>query len=90
MPNDREDVRKTTRAFIMEEFLTGEDQSKLTDARPLITGGVMDSIATIRLVTHLESRFQITIEEGEVTLSHFNTVDDIVRTVESKLKTSST
>ena len=37
-----------------------------TDATPLITGGVLDSIATLKLVLFIEERFGITLEAHEV------------------------
>jgi hypothetical protein len=42
----------------MSEFLPGEDPNELTDSTPLISGGILDSIATLKLVMFMEERFK--------------------------------
>jgi len=58
----------------------------LTDSTPLITGGILDSLATIKLVVFLEERYQIQIQAHETMVDYLNTVDDIAQLVQSKLK----
>jgi acyl carrier protein len=84
MIKSRDHIRETTRNYILSEFLTGEDPASLTDTTPLITGGILDSIGTVRLVTHLEQSFGISLEQRDITVDRFNTVADIVHTVEAK------
>jgi aryl carrier-like protein len=47
-------IDQTVKDFILAEFLPGEDPSQLTDATPLVTSGILDSIATMKLATFLE------------------------------------
>jgi len=79
-----DDVRAAVKEFILREFLPGEDPAELTEATPLITGGVLDSIATLKLVLFIEERFGITLEAHEVSPEHINTVADIARLVDAK------
>jgi len=72
------------RAFILEEFLPGEDPSQLKDTTPLISGGILDSLATIKLVTFLEERFKITVQAHEADADHMDTLADIAKLVASK------
>jgi len=72
------------RAFILEEFLPGEDPSQLKDTTPLISGGILDSLATIKLVTFLEERFKIAIKAHEADADHMDTLADIAKLVASK------
>ena len=72
------------RTFILDEFLPGEDPSQLTETTPLITGGILDSLATIKLVTFLEERFKITIQAHEADADHMDTLADIAKLVASK------
>lgn len=72
------------RTFILDEFLPGEDPSQLTEATPLISGGILDSLATIKLVTFLEERFKITIQAHEADADHMDTLADIAKLVASK------
>ncbi len=77
-------IEATVKEYILNEFLQGEDPGALTDTTPLITTGVLDSIATLKLVTFLEERFRITIEAHEAAVENLNTVADMTRLVRSK------
>ena len=79
-----EDIKQTVKAFILTEFLPGEDPDELKDDTPLITGGVLDSIATLKLVLFLEERYGVTLEAHEVDPEHLDTTADIVKLVRSK------
>ena len=76
-----EDVIRT---FILREFLPGEDPEALTLTTPLITTGVLDSIATIKLVAFLEERFQVSIGAHEADVEHLNTIDAMAGLIAEK------
>ncbi len=51
---DANHVEQRVKGFVLEEFLPGEDADNLTDTTPLITSGILDSIATLPFSsTHL-------------------------------------
>jgi len=79
-----QDIKATVKSFILNEFLPGEDPAALTDTTPLMTTGILDSIAVRRVVTFLESQFHITIEPHEAVVENLNTLSDIGRLVTSK------
>lgn len=81
-----EEITAALRDYLLREVLPGEDPSALTESTPLVSSGVLDSISTARLVSHLENRFGIRLKASEVNAAHLNTVALIVRTVESKLR----
>jgi acyl carrier protein len=78
------EVRKIVRAYILREFLPGEDPALLTESVQLIRGGILDSIATLKLAAFLESQFNIELEAHEMSADYLNTIADIARLVESK------
>lgn len=78
-------VKGTIKTYILDEFLPGENPEELTDSTPLITGGILDSLATIKLVAFLEERFQIQIQAHETMVDYLNTISDIEQLVSSKL-----
>lgn len=80
LPEIKHDVRQ----YILEEFLVGADPSELEDDTPLITGGILDSISTVRLVTFLEDTFHVQFQAHEMDADHLDTIEMIARTVESK------
>lgn len=69
------------RNFINEEILMG-GEGTVNDDTPLV-GGVLDSMALMRLIAFVEEEFEIEIDEGEVTASNFGTVNDVVRLIEA-------
>jgi acyl carrier protein len=79
-PNTADAVKQ----FILREFLPEEDPSELQDTTPLITAGILDSIATLKLVACLEERFGIQIAAHEASVEHLNTIADITALVQAK------
>ena len=72
------------KSFILREFLPGEDPEALTATTPLMSSGILDSLATLKLITFLEQEFDVNIEPHEADEEHFETIDDIWRLVEAK------
>ena len=79
-----EGISASIHDFLLREFLPGEDPHELTDRTPLITGGVLDSISTLKLVTFLEDHFGITIEAHEAGVEHLDTIEQIGALVAAK------
>jgi acyl carrier protein len=79
------DARKQAiKDFIMSEFLPGEDPAELTDDTPLISGGILDSIATLKLVLFVEEQYGISFEPHEVDKENLDTLSRIMRLLASK------
>jgi acyl carrier protein len=79
-----DDIKTVIRGFVLKEFLPGEDPSELTDTTPLITGGVLDSIATLKLVMFIEERYGISLQAHEVDPEHLDTISQIAELIRSK------
>ena len=80
-----EQINADVRQFIIKEFLPGESPEQLTDSTPLITGGILDSLATLKLVAFLEERFKIQVQAHEADVDHLNDITSITNLVQSKL-----
>jgi acyl carrier protein len=80
-----EEIQKAVKDYILTEFLPGEDPEELTSSTPLVTGGILDSIAAVKLVVFLEERYRIEVQPHEVVVEHLNTIEDIASFVHSKL-----
>ncbi|HWO87543.1 MAG TPA: acyl carrier protein [Gemmatimonadales bacterium] len=80
------DIQQMVREYILREFLPGVDASELSDTTPLISGGVLDSLATVKLVAALEETYGIEIQPHEASITHFNCVKDIAALVAAKRK----
>ncbi|HEX2032538.1 MAG TPA: acyl carrier protein [Actinomycetota bacterium] len=74
------DVTARIRQFINREILLA-DEAGVEDDTPLV-GGVLDSMALMRLVAFLEEEFGIEIDDTDVSATNFGTVRDVARLVE--------
>ena len=81
---NEQDIKTGVKTFILNEYLPGEDPVALTDTTPLMTTGILDSIAVLKVVTFLESQFGITIQPHEAVVENLNTLSDMARLVMSK------
>ena len=79
-----DDIKTTVHDYILREFLPGEDPAELTDTTPLITGGILDSISTLKLVVFLEEQFGVTLEAFEAGADHLDSIGSIAALVERK------
>ena len=77
-------VQDTIRDYILREYLPGESPANLTDETPLRTSGILDSMATLNLVTFVEESFGITIEAHETGIDQFDRIADIAALVTQK------
>ena len=79
-----EPLNATLKDYILTEFLPGTAASELTETTPLITGGILDSLATVQLVAFLEEQFGVEIQPHEVSVDHLDTITDIANLVRTK------
>jgi acyl carrier protein len=72
--------------FIREELLRGDGQVSLEPNASLISTGILDSLALLKLLLFIEERFSLKVNDGEVNPRNFETVDRIMAFIESKRK----
>lgn len=79
------EIQQQIKSYVLREFLPGEDPNALTETTPLITGGILDSLATLKLVAFLEEQYAIEIQPHETGVDYLNTIPDIASLVQSKM-----
>jgi acyl carrier protein len=77
-------IRESIRQFILENCLPGEDPSNLTDDLELKESGILDSMSTLKLVSHLETQFGVEFEASDLEPANLTSVATIERLVKSK------
>jgi acyl carrier protein len=77
-------VKEVVKQYILDEFLPGELPDELTDTTALVTGGILDSLATLKLVAFLEERYGIELQAHEANVENLDTISDIANLVRSK------
>jgi acyl carrier protein len=78
------DVKNAIRQFILTKYLPGESPDNLRDDTPLRTSGILDSLATLGVVSFVEKEFGIEIEAHETDVDVFNTLEDMAALVARK------
>ena len=79
-----DNVKEELRQYILSEFLPGEKPSNLKDDTSLRTSGILDSVATLRLVTFVEEQYGVEVEAHEAGVENFDTIDSIAALIRTK------
>ena len=79
-----ESIKQSVKEYILNTFLLGEDPKELTDDLPLISGGILDSIATLKLIMFIEETFGVTLEAHEADKEHLNTINQIADLISAR------
>jgi len=78
------DNKSKIRAFIVENFLFGND-ADLNDETSFLEEGIIDSTGVLELVTFLEEEFEITIDDEELIPENLDSINNVTRYLESKI-----
>lgn len=77
------EVRDQIRSFIIKEILKGGSEDDLSDDLNLRESGVLNSLATMHLVTFIEDEFGIDVALHDPRL-HFTTVTHLTQYVKDR------
>lgn len=84
MSESVQEIQAAVKVYILDTFLPGEDPDSLANDTPLISGGILDSISTVKLVTFLEEKYGIEFQAHEIGSDNLETLDLIANTVHTK------
>jgi acyl carrier protein len=79
-----DDIQSTVKTYILEQFLPEANPDELNATTPLISGGILDSLATVRMVMFLEERFGIDVQAHEVNAENLESLEVIANLVRRK------
>jgi acyl carrier protein len=85
MSESSNSVRDIIRSFVMESAQT-KGVTSVTDNESLVKNQVMDSLEFFRLVAFLEENLSVVVEDKDVLVENFESIDAIDRYVVSKLE----
>ena len=80
-------IASSLRQFIKENFLFGQDLT-FADHDSLLELGVVDSTGVLELVTFVEDRYQIAIEDEELVPENLDSIENLVRFIAGKAQDS--
>jgi len=71
-------IAKAVRDHIIKVYLQEGDQREITETTPLISSGLVDSLAMVSLRRFLEEKYDIHIPDSAATPAAFETIERIV------------
>jgi acyl carrier protein len=80
-------IASSLRQFIRENFLFGQDLA-FADHDSLLELGIVDSTGVLELVTFIEDRHRITIEDEELVPENLDSIENLVRFIGAKCQYS--
>lgn len=72
------------RAFIVENFLFGDETQPLAETTSLIESDLIDSTGVLELVAFLEERYRLRINDNEIVPANLDSIARITSFVMSK------
>ncbi len=79
-------IREELRHFVVDNFLLGQDDVGLTDDASFLDRGIVDSTGVLELVSFLERRYAIKLDDEELVPENLDSIDNLVAFLERKLQ----
>ena len=86
MKNNDNEIKSVLKKFIVKNYLLGAEDAILGDDDSFLGEGIIDSIGVIELVRFIEARYGIKTKPAEIVPDNFDTLNDLVRYINKKLK----
>jgi len=80
---DQNIIKEEIREYIKKSIIKDES-SVIQNDTPLISGGIIDSISTLKMVDFIEKKYSIEFQPHEVDRENLNSVDLIAQFILSK------
>lgn len=77
------------RSYLVRQFFRDEAVEALALDQPLVSSGLLDSVATLKVVLFLEQEFEITIDSSDIIDGALETLSSMEALVRRKTRTKS-
>jgi len=81
MPTIENDVR----GFVTDNFLFGRKNVSLDGDDSLLEQGLIDSTGVLELVSFIESKFEIKVEDDDLVPDNLDSINRLIAFIETKL-----
>ncbi len=85
-PQTTTDVAAEIRSFIVDRFLFGQGADSLSNDDSFLEGGIVDSTGVLEVVSFLEGRFGLKVQDDELVPDNLDSIDKIAAFVIRKLR----
>jgi len=81
---EKDQIIKDVRAFIINNFLFGNDSEMVTDTESFMENGIIDSTGILELIEHVEESYNISVEDEELLPENLDSLMNISSFIISK------
>ena len=78
------ELKEKIRQFIEANLVVFEDEAEFTDGDNIFEMGFVNSLFAMKLVSFIEQEFGIEVDNEDLEISNFSSVDRIVGYIENK------
>lgn len=79
------EVKQKIRSFINQHLIVFDEEAVFSDEDNIFEKGFVNSLLAMKLLNFVEQEFSIELDNDEIDISNFNSVNNIERTVNRKL-----
>jgi len=79
------ELNQKIRSFIETQFVVFEDEVKFEDHNNIFEMGFVNSLFAMQLLEYIESEFGITVDNDDLDIQNFSTVNNIVALINRKV-----
>ncbi len=79
-------IEQELRRFVIDNFLFGQRNGQFTDDDSFLDKGIIDSTGVLELVTFLEEKYRIKIQDEELVPDNLDSINRLVKFLERKLQ----
>jgi len=80
------ELNEKIRKFIESNLVVFEDEAEFSDSDNIFEMGFVNSLFAMKLVNYIEQEFGITVDNDDLEISNFSSVDRIISYIEKKKK----
>jgi acyl carrier protein len=79
------EIKSQIKEYIVDNFMFGDNRIRFSDTDSFINKGILDSTGVLEIITFLEEKFEITIEDDEILPQNLDSVENIFHFLNKKL-----
>ena len=79
-----EPLETEIRAFVVENFLFGQEDETMTAKSSLVESGIIDSMGVAEIVAHIENRYGVKVADDELVPDNLDSIERIAAFVARK------
>jgi acyl carrier protein len=80
------ELKEKIRKFIEGNLIVFDDEAKFSDEDNIFEMGFVNSLFAMKLLNYIEKEFEMVVENDEMEISNFSSVNNIIKLISEKSK----